>query len=52
VLESVQRFLQEANVRQAVILGGYGTLAAYHLHWVTHSRIPTESAFGRGGGRH
>lgn len=50
VLESVQRFLQEANVRQAVILGGYGTLAAYHLHWVTHNRIPTENAFGRGEG--
>jgi predicted DNA-binding protein with PD1-like motif len=50
VLESVQRFLQEANVRQAVVLGGYGTLAAYHLHWVTHNRIPTDNAFGRGEG--
>lgn len=50
VLESVQRFLQEANVRQAVILGGYGTLAAYHLHWVTHNRIPTDNAFDRGEG--
>ncbi len=50
VLASVQRFLKEANVRQAVILGGYGTLAAYHLHWVTHNRIPTENAFGRGEG--
>ena len=50
VLESVQRFLQEANVRQAVVLGGYGTLGAYHLHWVTHNRIPTENAFGRGEG--
>jgi predicted DNA-binding protein with PD1-like motif len=50
VLESIQRFLQEANVRQAVVLGGYGTLAAYHLHWVTHNRIPTDNAFGRGEG--
>jgi predicted DNA-binding protein with PD1-like motif len=50
VLESVERFLQETGVRQAVVLGGYGTLAAYHLHWVTHNRIPTENAFGRGEG--
>jgi predicted DNA-binding protein with PD1-like motif len=33
-----------------VVMGGYGTLAAYHLHWVTHNRIPTENAFGRGYG--
>ena len=50
VLESIQKFLQEANVRQAVVLGGYGTLAAYHIHWVTHNRIPTDNAFGRGEG--
>jgi len=50
VLESVRKFLKEAGVGQAVVLGGYGTLAAYHLHWVTHNRIPTDNAFGRGEG--
>ena len=50
VLESVHAFLEEAGIRQAVIVGGYGTLAAYHLHWVTHNRIPTENSFGRGFG--
>ncbi len=50
VLDSVNRFLKETNVRQAVVLGGYGTLAAYHLHWVTHNRIPTDNVFGRGEG--
>ena len=50
VLKAVKRFVQEANLRQAVVLGGYGTLAAYHLHWVTHNRIPTENRFGRGEG--
>jgi len=50
VLESVQTLLKEASIRQAVVLGGYGTLAAYHLHWVPHNRIPTENAFGRGEG--
>jgi predicted DNA-binding protein with PD1-like motif len=48
VLKAVKQFVQEANLRQAVVLGGYGTLAAYHLHWVTHNRIPTENRFGRG----
>jgi predicted DNA-binding protein with PD1-like motif len=50
VLGAIRRFLQEANVRQAVVLGGYGTLVAYHLHWVTHNRIPTDNTFGRGEG--
>ena len=50
VLESVQRFLKEAGIQQAVVLGGYGTLAAYHLHWVTHNRIPPENVFRRGQG--
>jgi predicted DNA-binding protein with PD1-like motif len=50
VLESIQRFLKQANVQQAVVLGGYGTLAAYHLHWVTHNRIPTRNHFERGEG--
>jgi predicted DNA-binding protein with PD1-like motif len=50
VLESIERFLQDADVRQAVVLGGYGTLAAYHLHWVAHNRIPTENLFRHGEG--
>jgi len=50
VLESVKRFLKEAGIRQAVVLGGYGTLTAYHLHWVTHNRIPTDNLFRRGEG--
>lgn len=50
LLESIERFLREADIRQAVVLGGYGTLAAYHVHWVMHNRIPTDNAFGRGEG--
>jgi predicted DNA-binding protein with PD1-like motif len=50
VLEAVKRFVQEANLQQAVVLGGYGTLAAYHLHWVTHNDIPADIRFGRGKG--
>jgi predicted DNA-binding protein with PD1-like motif len=50
VLASIERFLKDTGIQQAVILGGYGTLAAYHLHWVTHNRIPTENLFRRGEG--
>ncbi len=50
VLSSIERFLRETGIQQAVVLGGYGTLAAYHLHWVTHNRIPTENLFRRGEG--
>ena len=50
VLAAIERFLQETGIQQAVVLGGYGTLAAYHLHWVTHNRIPTENLFRRGEG--
>jgi len=51
VLEAIQEFLQQARVQQAVVLGGYGTLVAYRLHWVTHDRLPTETVVrsGRGG---
>ena len=50
VLGAVKKFLTETGLKQAVILGGYGTLASYHLHWVTHNRIPTENVFERGEG--
>ena len=50
LLESIKRFVEEAGIGQALVLGGYGTLVAYHLHWVTHDRIPTDNAFRRGTG--
>jgi predicted DNA-binding protein with PD1-like motif len=50
VLESINSFLRGTALRQAVVLGGYGTLSAYHLHWVTHNHIPTDNAFVRGQG--
>jgi len=50
VLGTVKKFLADVGVKQAVVMGGYGTLASYHLHWVTHNRIPTENVFERGEG--
>lgn len=50
VLLSVNAFLAEQGIRQAVVLGGYGTLASHHLHWVKHNQIPVDCAFGRAEG--
>lgn len=50
ILDSVEQFIAEANLKQAVVLGGYGTMVAYHLHWVTHNRIPTDNLFRKGEG--
>ena len=50
VLESVRQFLAEAGIQQAIVIGGYGTLAASYLHWVTHNQIPTDNLFRRSEG--
>ena len=50
VLTSVQTFLTESGVSQAVVLGGYGTLAEHHLHWVKNNRIPAQDIHGTGEG--
>ncbi len=50
ILASVEKFIADANLQQAVVLGGYGTMAAYHLHWVMHNRIPTDNLFRKGDG--
>ena len=50
VLASVNAFLARSGLRQAVVLGGYGTLAASRLHWVMHNRLPPEDTFGRAEG--
>ena len=50
VLCSVKDFLGQTGLQQAIVLGGYGTLAAHRLHWVTHNRIPTENVVARAEG--
>ena len=50
ILSSVKYFLGETKIRQAIVLGGYGTLAAHCLHWVTHNRIPTENVIASADG--
>jgi predicted DNA-binding protein with PD1-like motif len=50
VLGSVKNFLGKSGICQAIVLGGYGTLAADRLHWVTHNRIPSENVIARSEG--
>ena len=50
VLCAVKDFLEETGIQQAIVMGGYGTLAAHCLHWVTHNRIPSEIFVARSEG--
>lgn len=50
LLDSINGFIQETGLTSGIILGGYGTLARFSLHWVVHNRIPTENEFGKGEG--
>lgn len=50
VLCGVKDFLKETGIQQAIVIGGYGTLAAHCLHWVTHNRIPSDHVIGRSEG--
>ena len=50
ILASVEKFVADVGLVQGIVLGGYGTMAAYHLHWVTHNRLPTDNLFRKGEG--
>src|SRR5512137_2092679 len=43
---AVRDFLGKTGIQQAIVIGGYGTLAAHCLHWVTHNRIPSDHVIG------
>jgi len=50
VLASVRTFLGESGLKQAVVLGAYGTLAEHHIHWVRNNKIPASDIHGTGEG--
>ena len=50
VLEGLTSYIEQAGIRQAAVVGGYGTLAAHHLHWVAGNTLPTENTFQKGEG--
>ena len=50
VLGSVRKFIAESGLKQAVVIGAYGTLAEHHLHWVRNNRIIAQDIHGTGEG--
>jgi predicted DNA-binding protein with PD1-like motif len=50
ILKELTRYIQEAGIQQAVMISGYGTMAAHHLHWVAHNRLPVEEIYESGEG--
>ncbi len=50
VLGALKEFLARTGLKQAAVLGGYGTLASWSLHWVKHNLLPSASEFARRAG--
>lgn len=47
ILLSLRKFIRENNIRQGIVVMGYGTLSQISLHWVTHNRFPPENRFDK-----
>jgi len=45
VLEGLQKGIAEQKIRNAVIVGGFGSLIRYHVHVVTTQQLPTVDGF-------
>ena len=45
VLEGLQKGIAEQKIRNAVIVGGFGSLIRYHVHVVTTQELPTVDGF-------
>ena len=50
VLGSVRKVIGESGLKQAAVIGAYGTLAEHHLHWALNNRIPAQDIPGTGEG--
>ena len=50
VLLALREYVQQSGIKQAVVLGGYGTLATHRLHWVRNNRIPARNLYREGQG--
>ena len=40
LLETIQKALAEADIRNGVVISGIGTLKTCHLHYITHTDFP------------
>jgi predicted DNA-binding protein with PD1-like motif len=45
VLEGLKQGIAEQKIRNAVIVGGFGSLIRYHVHVVTTQQLPTVDGF-------
>jgi predicted DNA-binding protein with PD1-like motif len=50
VLLTIQKFILEKGIKQAIILNGYGALMRYQIHWVLHNQLPSKPVNGSGEG--
>lgn len=50
LLLGLRAAVKEAGITNGVILGGVGSLTAYHFHVVSSVELPPENAFERGSG--
>jgi predicted DNA-binding protein with PD1-like motif len=47
VLEGLQSGIAEQKIRNAVIVGGFGSLIRYHVHVVSTQELPTKDVFAK-----
>ena len=47
VLEGLQSGIAEQKIRNAVIVGGFGSLIRYHVHVVSTQDLPTKDVFAK-----
>jgi predicted DNA-binding protein with PD1-like motif len=45
LLESVEKAIKEHDIRNGVVVSGIGTLKTCHMHYITHTNIPSDNAF-------
>jgi predicted DNA-binding protein with PD1-like motif len=45
VLISLKKFIKDKEIKQGVVVMGYGTLGKISLHWVEHNRWPPNSNY-------
>jgi predicted DNA-binding protein with PD1-like motif len=45
VLKSLKNFIKEKDIRQGMIVMGYGTFSKVSLHWVAHNRWPATNHY-------
>jgi predicted DNA-binding protein with PD1-like motif len=45
LLESVEDAIKEHDIRNGVVVSGIGTLKTCHMHYITHTDIPSNNEF-------